>query len=131
MCYCSVSPLFTFSGADVQDAEENCQSEATSPASSEPVGQTQSGSVELEEKAPEEVSSAQKEVGSGPAEEASLPQEEVSPVDPPADTAQPEDDRDSNQPEGGPDSSRQSVDELLADWQEDLEAFKQMEKDEL
>ncbi|XP_011472134.1 ER degradation-enhancing alpha-mannosidase-like protein 3 isoform X1 [Oryzias latipes] len=117
--------------ADVQDAEENCQSEATSPASSEPVGQTQSGSVELEEKAPEEVSSAQKEVGSGPAEEASLPQEEVSPVDPPADTAQPEDDRDSNQPEGGPDSSRQSVDELLADWQEDLEAFKQMEKDEL
>uniref|UniRef100_A0A3P9IMV8 alpha-1,2-Mannosidase n=1 Tax=Oryzias latipes TaxID=8090 RepID=A0A3P9IMV8_ORYLA len=62
--------------ADVQDAEENCQSEATSPASSEPVGQTQSGSVELEEKAPEEVSSAQKEVGSRPAEEASLPQEE-------------------------------------------------------
>uniref|UniRef100_A0A3P9JUV0 alpha-1,2-Mannosidase n=1 Tax=Oryzias latipes TaxID=8090 RepID=A0A3P9JUV0_ORYLA len=118
-------------GADVQDAEENCQSEATSPASSEPVGQTQSGSVELEEKAPEEVSSAQKEVGSRPAEEASLPQEEVSPVDPPADTAQPEDDRDSNQPEGGPDSSSQSVDELLADWQEDLEAFKQMEKDEL
>uniref|UniRef100_A0A3P9IMU8 alpha-1,2-Mannosidase n=1 Tax=Oryzias latipes TaxID=8090 RepID=A0A3P9IMU8_ORYLA len=117
--------------ADVQDAEENCQSEATSPASSEPVGQTQSGSVELEEKAPEEVSSAQKEVGSRPAEEASLPQEEVSPVDPPADTAQPEDDRDSNQPEGGPDSSSQSVDELLADWQEDLEAFKQMEKDEL
>uniref|UniRef100_A0A3P9K4U1 alpha-1,2-Mannosidase n=1 Tax=Oryzias latipes TaxID=8090 RepID=A0A3P9K4U1_ORYLA len=118
-------------GADVQDAEENCQSEATSPASSEPVGQTQSGSVELEEKAPEEVSSAQKEVGSRPAEEANLPQEEVSPVDPPADTAQPEGDRDSNQPEGGPDSSGQSVDELLADWQEDLEAFKQMEKDEL
>uniref|UniRef100_A0A8C8A9G4 PA domain-containing protein n=1 Tax=Oryzias sinensis TaxID=183150 RepID=A0A8C8A9G4_9TELE len=116
---------------DVQDAEENCQSEATSPASSEPVGQTRSGSVELEEKAPEEVSSAQKEVGSRPAEEASLSQEEVSPVDPPADTAQPEDDRDSNQPEGGPDSSSQSVDELLADWQEDLEAFKQMEKDEL
>ncbi|TRZ01239.1 hypothetical protein DNTS_014814 [Danionella cerebrum] len=29
------------------------------------------------------------------------------------------------------DSSSQSVDSLLADWQEDLEAFKQMEKDEL
>ncbi len=29
------------------------------------------------------------------------------------------------------DSSSQSVDSLMADWQEDLEAFKQMEKDEL
>lgn len=29
------------------------------------------------------------------------------------------------------DSSSRSVDSLMADWQEDLEAFKQMEKDEL
>lgn len=29
------------------------------------------------------------------------------------------------------DSNSQSVDSLMADWQEDLEAFKQMEKDEL
>jgi len=29
------------------------------------------------------------------------------------------------------DSDSQSVDSLMADWQEDLEAFKQMEKDEL
>uniref|UniRef100_A0A671XAY2 alpha-1,2-Mannosidase n=1 Tax=Sparus aurata TaxID=8175 RepID=A0A671XAY2_SPAAU len=35
------------------------------------------------------------------------------------------------EPEGDTDSSSQSVDELLADWREDLEAFKQMEKDEL
>uniref|UniRef100_A0A8C2ZZP0 alpha-1,2-Mannosidase n=1 Tax=Cyclopterus lumpus TaxID=8103 RepID=A0A8C2ZZP0_CYCLU len=33
--------------------------------------------------------------------------------------------------EGDTDSSSQSVDELLADWREDLEAFQQMEKDEL
>uniref|UniRef100_A0A8D3BWY8 alpha-1,2-Mannosidase n=1 Tax=Scophthalmus maximus TaxID=52904 RepID=A0A8D3BWY8_SCOMX len=33
--------------------------------------------------------------------------------------------------EGDTDSSGQSVDELLADWREDLEAFQQMEKDEL
>uniref|UniRef100_A0A672IPI5 alpha-1,2-Mannosidase n=1 Tax=Salarias fasciatus TaxID=181472 RepID=A0A672IPI5_SALFA len=35
------------------------------------------------------------------------------------------------EPEGDTDSSSQSVDELLADWREDLEAFQQMEKDEL
>lgn len=29
------------------------------------------------------------------------------------------------------DSGSQSMDSLMADWQEDLEAFKQMEKDEL
>uniref|UniRef100_A0A8C3A042 alpha-1,2-Mannosidase n=1 Tax=Cyclopterus lumpus TaxID=8103 RepID=A0A8C3A042_CYCLU len=40
-----------------------------------------------------------------------------------------EDDRE--EPEGDTDSSSQSVDELLADWREDLEAFQQMEKDEL
>uniref|UniRef100_A0A4W6FTA6 alpha-1,2-Mannosidase n=1 Tax=Lates calcarifer TaxID=8187 RepID=A0A4W6FTA6_LATCA len=35
------------------------------------------------------------------------------------------------EPEGDTDSGSQSVDELLADWREDLEAFQQMEKDEL
>uniref|UniRef100_A0A8B9RG39 alpha-1,2-Mannosidase n=1 Tax=Astyanax mexicanus TaxID=7994 RepID=A0A8B9RG39_ASTMX len=35
------------------------------------------------------------------------------------------------QPAEDEDSSSQSVDSLMADWQEDLEAFKQMEKDEL
>lgn len=105
-----------FSGADVKDTEEDCQSEATSPAPSEPAGET--SSVE-----PEEGSSAQAED--------SRPAEETSPADPPADPAQPKDHRDSNAPESGRDSSSQSVDELLADWQEDLEAFKQMEKDEL
>ncbi|XP_059359824.1 ER degradation-enhancing alpha-mannosidase-like protein 3 isoform X2 [Carassius carassius] len=35
------------------------------------------------------------------------------------------------EPAAGGDSSSQSVDSLMADWQEDLEAFKQMEKDEL
>ncbi|XP_024114782.1 ER degradation-enhancing alpha-mannosidase-like protein 3 isoform X1 [Oryzias melastigma] len=102
--------------ADVKDTEEDCQSEATSPAPSEPAGET---------------SSAEPEEGSSAQAEDSRPAEETSPADPPADPAQPKDHRDSNAPESGRDSSSQSVDELLADWQEDLEAFKQMEKDEL
>uniref|UniRef100_A0A8C3A0V6 alpha-1,2-Mannosidase n=1 Tax=Cyclopterus lumpus TaxID=8103 RepID=A0A8C3A0V6_CYCLU len=51
-----------------------------------------------------------------------------------ADLTRPEEERDSEdreEPEGDTDSSSQSVDELLADWREDLEAFQQMEKDEL
>ena len=32
---------------------------------------------------------------------------------------------------GGGSSGRQSVDELMADWQEDLDAFQQMDKEEL
>uniref|UniRef100_A0A673CI10 alpha-1,2-Mannosidase n=1 Tax=Sphaeramia orbicularis TaxID=375764 RepID=A0A673CI10_9TELE len=62
-------------------------------------------------------------------------QMESSPTDAEADSTQPEEVRDSEkreEPEGDTDSeSSQSVDELLADWREDLEAFQQMEKDEL
>uniref|UniRef100_A0A672IRT5 alpha-1,2-Mannosidase n=1 Tax=Salarias fasciatus TaxID=181472 RepID=A0A672IRT5_SALFA len=68
------------------------------------------------------------------AEEVGSPKEEVSPVKEEADLAQPTEERDSEkreEPEGDTDSSSQSVDELLADWREDLEAFQQMEKDEL
>uniref|UniRef100_G3PFL3 alpha-1,2-Mannosidase n=1 Tax=Gasterosteus aculeatus aculeatus TaxID=481459 RepID=G3PFL3_GASAC len=51
-----------------------------------------------------------------------------------ADLAPPIEERDSEdreEPEGDTDSGSQQVDELLADWREDLEAFQQMEKDEL
>uniref|UniRef100_A0A668UNX7 alpha-1,2-Mannosidase n=1 Tax=Oreochromis aureus TaxID=47969 RepID=A0A668UNX7_OREAU len=82
---------------DVQETEEDCLTEATTPTSHEPIGQSQMSTLELGDSAPEEVSP----------------------------------DRDSEKPEEDTDSSSQSVDELLADWQEDLEAFKQMEKDEL
>uniref|UniRef100_A0A3P8QV49 alpha-1,2-Mannosidase n=1 Tax=Astatotilapia calliptera TaxID=8154 RepID=A0A3P8QV49_ASTCA len=69
-----------------------------------------------------------------PAEEVSAPKEEVKPAEAEPAVAQPQEDRDSEKeekPEEDTDSSSQSVDELLADWREDLEAFKQMEKDEL
>uniref|UniRef100_A0A669AZK2 alpha-1,2-Mannosidase n=1 Tax=Oreochromis niloticus TaxID=8128 RepID=A0A669AZK2_ORENI len=66
-----------------------------------------------------------------PAEEVGAPKEEASPAEAEPAAAQPQEGRDSEKPEEDTDSSSQSVDELLADWQEDLEAFKQMEKDEL
>ena len=123
----SHAPAF-FSGVDVQEAEEDCTTEATTPTSFEPVSQSQMSTVELDELAPEEVTPSQDE--NRPVEEVSPPEEDASS----ADQAQPTEERDSEkreEPEGDTDSSSQSVDELLADWREDLEAFKQMEKDEL
>ncbi|XP_032428104.1 ER degradation-enhancing alpha-mannosidase-like protein 3 isoform X1 [Xiphophorus hellerii] len=115
----------------VQEEEEDCQTEATTPTSFEPVSQSQMSTEELDQSAPEEVYPAQEEVS--PAVEV-IKEEEEKAVDPQAETAQPKEERDSEkmeEPRGDTDSNSQSVDELLADWREDLEAFKQMEKDEL
>uniref|UniRef100_A0A8C4FAR8 alpha-1,2-Mannosidase n=1 Tax=Dicentrarchus labrax TaxID=13489 RepID=A0A8C4FAR8_DICLA len=117
----------------------NCLTEATTPTSFEPVGQSQISTMELDELAPEEVTPAQEEDSpvdedTSPAEEVRPPEEEAGPTEAEADSAQPKEERDSEkreEPEGDTDSSSQSVDELLADWREDLEAFQQMEKDEL
>lgn len=114
----------SLSGADVPEAEEDSRTEATTPTSCDAVSQTQISTVELDEVPPvlEEVRPV-----ASLAEQA--PQPETSAIDP-----QPKEERDSEktkEAEGGTGASRASVDELLADWQEDLEAFKQMEKDEL
>ncbi|XP_023129968.1 ER degradation-enhancing alpha-mannosidase-like protein 3 isoform X2 [Amphiprion ocellaris] len=122
-------------GVDVQEAEENCLTEATTPTSFEPVGQSQMSTVASDKSAPEEVSPSEEEVSpvdedTSPAEEGSPLKEDVSP----AESEALKEDRDSEkreEPEADIDSSSQSVDELLADWREDLEAFQQMEKDEL
>lgn len=135
----SVSTPALFSGVDVEEAVEDCQTEATTPTSFAPPGQSQMSTVELDESAPAEVTSSHEEVSSvdedtSHAGEVSPPSEEGSPTEAEEDTAQPEEERDSEkkeEPEGVTDSSSQSVDELLADWREDLEAFQQMEKDEL
>lgn len=119
-------------GADVQEREEDCLTEATTPTSHEPIGQSQMSTVELDESAPEEVSPVDEDTS--PAEEVSAPKEEVKTAEAEPAVAQPQEDRDSEKeekPEEDTDSSSQSVDEMLADWREDLEAFKQMEKDEL
>lgn len=122
---------------DVQEAEEDCQTEATTPASFSPTSQSQMSTVELDESAPEEVPPSQEEVSpveedTSPAEEVSLLEEEARTTEAETDVAQPKEEKDSREePEGDTDSSNQSVDELLADWREDLEAFQQMEKDEL
>uniref|UniRef100_A0A8C6MDW0 alpha-1,2-Mannosidase n=1 Tax=Nothobranchius furzeri TaxID=105023 RepID=A0A8C6MDW0_NOTFU len=107
-----------------RDREEDCQTEATTPTSFEPVSQSQISTVELDESAAEEVSPAQEEI--------------ISPVEQQADSAQPKEERDekrdseeTKEPRDDTDSNSQSVDEMLADWREDLEAFRQMEKDEL
>nr|XP_020487770.1 ER degradation-enhancing alpha-mannosidase-like protein 3 isoform X1 [Labrus bergylta] len=124
----------------VPEAEEGRETEATTPTSFEPVSQSQMSTLELEELAPEEVTPSQEEVGAieeetSPAEEVASPEEEASPTEEEeADVAQLGEERDSEEgeePDRDTDSSSQSVDQLLADWQEDLEAFKQMEKDEL
>uniref|UniRef100_A0A7N6F776 alpha-1,2-Mannosidase n=1 Tax=Anabas testudineus TaxID=64144 RepID=A0A7N6F776_ANATE len=96
---------------------------------------SQMSTLELDETVPEEVTPSQEEVSpagedTSPAEKA--PEEEGGPTDGKADLTQPKEDSERREePEGDVDSSSQSVDELLADWREDLEAFKQMEKDEL
>uniref|UniRef100_A0A669C4Q3 alpha-1,2-Mannosidase n=1 Tax=Oreochromis niloticus TaxID=8128 RepID=A0A669C4Q3_ORENI len=102
---------------------------ATTPTSHEPIGQSQMSTLELGDSAPEEVSPVDEDTS--PAEEVGAPKEEASPAEAEPAAAQPQEGRDSEKPEEDTDSSSQSVDELLADWQEDLEAFKQMEKDEL
>ncbi|XP_037626011.1 ER degradation-enhancing alpha-mannosidase-like protein 3 isoform X2 [Sebastes umbrosus] len=136
------------SSVDVQEAEEDCLTDATTPTSFEPITQSQISMLELDELAPEEVTASQEEVSpvdqdTSPAAEVSPPEEEASPAEdvrPPEEEAKEaeadssKEERDSEkreEPEGDTDSSSQSVDELLADWREDLEAFQQMEKDEL
>ncbi|XP_023263791.1 ER degradation-enhancing alpha-mannosidase-like protein 3 isoform X3 [Seriola lalandi dorsalis] len=126
-------------GVDMQEAGEGCLTEATTPTSFEPTSQSQISTVELDESVSEEVTPSQdaaspEDEETSPAEEVSPPEEEASPTEAEADLAQPKEERDSDrreESEGDTDSSSQSVDELLADWREDLEAFQQMEKDEL
>lgn len=138
-CSQSYAPASS-SGVDVQEeAGEDCLTEATTPTSFEPTTQSQMSTVELEESVSEDVTPSQEESGradqdTSPAEDVSPPEEEDSPAEAESDPAQPKEERDSDrreQPEGDTDSNSQSVDELLADWREDLEAFQQMEKDEL
>uniref|UniRef100_A0A8C5H3Q0 alpha-1,2-Mannosidase n=1 Tax=Gouania willdenowi TaxID=441366 RepID=A0A8C5H3Q0_GOUWI len=105
-------------GADAQEAEEGCLTEATTSTSAEPINQSQMSTLELDESTSEEVQPTHEEVT-----------EELGDLE-----AQVLHERDSEQrkePVGESDPSSQTVDELLADWQEDLEAFRQMEKDEL
>uniref|UniRef100_A0A8C2AFW3 alpha-1,2-Mannosidase n=1 Tax=Cyprinus carpio TaxID=7962 RepID=A0A8C2AFW3_CYPCA len=93
--------------------EEDCSTEEkdhTSPASSEPVHQSQ---VTIQEQTTDD---------SGVGQESVQPAEGLGSYVPVAVGEEPAVDGD---------HSSQSVDSLMADWEEDLEAFKQMEKDEL
>lgn len=127
--------LVVFSGVDVHVAEGDCTTEATTPTSFEPVGQSQASTAELEELAHVEVAPSLEDISAASEDISAVvdirPQEEAPS---PADGGQSKTERD---PEKGEESERdtrsgsRSVDELLADWREDLEAFQQMEKDEL
>uniref|UniRef100_A0A8D3ADM0 alpha-1,2-Mannosidase n=1 Tax=Scophthalmus maximus TaxID=52904 RepID=A0A8D3ADM0_SCOMX len=104
---------------------------ATTPTSFEPTSQSQTSMVELDESVSQEVAPSQE---TSHVEEVSPPEVEAAPAEVEVDVPPPEEERDSDrreESEGDTDSSGQSVDELLADWREDLEAFQQMEKDEL
>ncbi|XP_034438041.1 ER degradation-enhancing alpha-mannosidase-like protein 3 isoform X2 [Hippoglossus hippoglossus] len=119
-------------GSVVEGSEEDCLTEATTPTSFESTTQTQTSTVELDESVSQEEVPPSQETSQ--AEEVIPTEAEVSPTEVAADSAQPKEERDSDkrdEAEGHTDSSSQSVDELLADWREDLEAFQQMEKDEL
>lgn len=95
-------------GGDETEDEDCCTEDHSSPAPSISASPDQSQFTTQE----------QELVG----EESEKP--EVEPSNEPAATAV-------EKPAEDEDSSSQSVDSLMADWQEDLEAFKQMEKDEL
>lgn len=74
------------------------------------------------------------EEAAGPAGEDGLQKEEEAEAAGAAGVASPNEEKDSEkweEPPSNRDSGSQSADELLADWREDLEAFKQMERDEL
>lgn len=133
---CSVTHnLALLSGVDVHEAEEDCTTEATTPTSFDPVSQSQTSTVELEELAHEEDAPSQEEVSPAAKDTSTVvdvsPQKEGSS---PADGSQSKTEKDSEKGEESESDARSgshSVDELLADWREDLEAFQQMEKDEL
>ncbi|XP_020348131.1 ER degradation-enhancing alpha-mannosidase-like protein 3 isoform X1 [Oncorhynchus kisutch] len=96
-------------GRDVQEEEEDCSTDQTSPVPAATLDQSHVRTVEQDESAPhnEEVT----------------PEEDVGP----AIKRNPEPEE---EPEVDKDSSRKSVEAMMADWREDLEAFQQME-DEL
>ncbi|XP_061895272.1 ER degradation-enhancing alpha-mannosidase-like protein 3 isoform X1 [Entelurus aequoreus] len=103
----------------VHEAEKDCRTEATTPTSFAPVGQSQSSTAETDKS---EAVSSQESSDTSPARE----------VNPTASSDQAKDDSEKKAaPKNDADSNSQSVDEMLADWREDLEAFRQMEKDEL
>nr|XP_057929634.1 ER degradation-enhancing alpha-mannosidase-like protein 3 isoform X1 [Doryrhamphus excisus] len=108
--------LFEGSADIVNEAEEGCQTEATTPTS---FGQSQSSTAESEGS---EVISSKEDPDTSPAVDIN-PTVSSEPVK--------KDSEKKVEPESDADSNSQSVDELLADWREDLEAFRQMEKDEL
>lgn len=119
----------------MHEAGEDCTTEATTPTSFEPVDQSETSTVELEELSREEDAPSQEEVSPAAKETSTVvdvsPQEEgSSPADGgPSKTE--ETSEKAEESESDTRSGRQSVDELLADWREDLEAFQRMEKDEL
>lgn len=126
------------SGVDVQETEEDCTTEATTPNSFEPYDQTQTIAAEPDQSAVEEVSPVEEAVGpavgDGPQKEEEQEENEEKAAGTAVEVAPPNEGRDSEkgeEPASIRDSGSQSADELLADWREDLEAFKQMERDEL
>ncbi|XP_053724897.1 ER degradation-enhancing alpha-mannosidase-like protein 3 isoform X1 [Synchiropus splendidus] len=118
---------------EVQAETESCSTEATTSNSFEPVIQTKIVTGDPEKSVDEEVSPVEEDTS--PVEEPPPPPQEVdSPIEPDVDSKQLPGEQDSEKPEeakGDSDSGSQSVDQMLADWQDDLEAFQQMEKDEL
>ncbi|MBN3322845.1 EDEM3 protein, partial [Atractosteus spatula] len=107
VCVGLLSSLGQVSGESERTEEEDCSAEdreAVAPPHSTDTDQSSAGTVEEHQSTGHEGDQRQEAEGQG--------SEEADPV-------------------VAEDSSSQSIDSLLADWKEDLEAFQQMEKDEL
>lgn len=133
MCVCGPPVLISYltvlpSGVDMQETEEDCTTEATTPNSFEPLDQTQAIAAEQDQSALEQ------EVGPAGGDGLQEEENEEEAAGTAAEVVPPNEERDSKkgqEPASIRDSGSQSADELMADWREDLEAFKQMEQDEL
>ena len=125
----NITTIHFLSGADGHEEEKGCVTEKTTPSSLGPGDQSHTNTrVEPDVSDAEEDISHVDEDTSPPEEETAGPSgsEEASRTEPSDEREEPEGD---SGPSGS--GSSQSVDELMADWQEDLEAFQQMDKDEL
>ncbi|KAJ0032356.1 hypothetical protein NQD34_002437 [Periophthalmus magnuspinnatus] len=121
-------------GVDTQETQEGCVTDATTTTSFEPLGLSDLTTTERAEPAPQAVTSHEEvnraNEATSPAQDVEL-SEDLTPKEPHSVQVKEETDSEPKDEAKDRTENRRSVESLLADWQEDLEAFQQMERDEL
>uniref|UniRef100_A0A3B3Z7G1 alpha-1,2-Mannosidase n=1 Tax=Periophthalmus magnuspinnatus TaxID=409849 RepID=A0A3B3Z7G1_9GOBI len=119
---------------DTQETQEGCVTDATTTTSFEPLGLSDLTTTERAEPAPQAVTSHEEvnraNEATSPAQDVEL-SEDLTPKEPHSVQVKEETDSEPKDEAKDRTENRRSVESLLADWQEDLEAFQQMERDEL